>query len=455
MMEQHHIYRAYDIRGIYPHEINEEFALKVGKAFGTFLNGGRVVVGFDCRKSSPSLKESLIQGLLSVGCDVVEIGMVHTPSVVFATAFYGYDGGVMITASHNPKEWNGFLFYGKGGVSISYEKGIDKIRRFIETESFRRATKEGKREEKEVLHEYYEFMLRKLQLENREKPFSGFKVVVDAGNGVAGKVAVPLLRELGCEVVELFCEPDGDFPNREPEPTKENLKTLSETVVSEKADLGMAYDGDGDRLFAVDENGRILDSPQLFAALIKACFEGVPEEKRLVVLDAIMPSVIEKFVASLRGRSIRCKVGHVFIQEKLLKEGAILAGEVSGHYSFSETFGADDAIYASLKLLKYLKEEGRSLSQVCEELPPYFFSTMRIETRERRKFEFIDELKEEFRRKGYKLDCLDGVKIIFPRGWVLVRASNTEPKVSVAYEGEDEKAFQELKGFVDELVRKL
>jgi phosphomannomutase/phosphoglucomutase len=436
------VFRAYDIRGIYPTQIDEGFAERVGKAFGT-LNPGRIVVGGDCRLSTPSLKQSLIRGLVSTGAEVIDIGMVPTPLVIFAIAYHGFDGGIEVTGSHNPKEYNGFLFYGRGGVPMGWGSGLERVKEVFDRENFEKG--KGNVVEREVLSEYEDFVLRKLRL----KPIK-LKVVVDAGNGVAGIIVPRLLRELGVEVVELFCEPDGNFPNREPEPTPENLGFLKQKVLETKADLGLAYDGDVDRLVAIDENGYILQPAELFQIFIKSYLKR-PEK---VVHDALSSTAVQEFVKKQGGMPVACRVGHVFIQSKLLEEGAIVGGEVSGHYFFREMFGADDAVFATLKLIEYLATEGKRLSE-CYERVSYPYRTFRVRTLEEKKFEFIESLKREFEEKGYEVDCLDGVKVKLKDGWALFRPSHTEPKISIAFEAKTEEAFERIKEFVEEVVKRV
>jgi phosphomannomutase/phosphoglucomutase len=355
-------------------------------------------------------------------------------------------GGICCHNSHNPKEWNGFLFYGKSGIPTSYEKGINKIKDLFFSEKFK--TGKGRVVAKDVINDYKKFLLEKIKLKTPVK----LKVVIDAGNGVVGPIILPIFKSLGINVVDLFCEPDGNFPNREPEPTKENLGELVKKVKEVKADLGLAFDGDGDRLVAVDEKGNLLTPTQLFGVLIKAYLKG---KKEKVVHDALTSKAIDELIEYYRGLPIGCRVGHVYIQEKLLKENAILGGEISGHYFFREIFGADDAVFASLKLIEYLVNSGKKLSECYVGIPQYFFDTLRVKTLDEKKFEFIEKLKEEFKIAGYKIDTLDGVKVIFPYGWALFRPSHTEPKISIAYEAKNEKDFEKIKDFVNKIIEKI
>lgn len=436
------VFRAYDIRGIYPRDIDEKFALNIGKAFGTYGNG-KVVVGMDSRLSSPSLKKEVIKGLVSSGSDVMDIGTVITPMVLFSTVFYRYDGGIMITASHNPKQWNGFLFSDNNGMAISYERGLKEIEKIFEGRNFSEGEfSKGKVNQKNVIDDYSDFMIRKLGVED---PIN-MKVVVDAGNGSAGKIAPHILRKIGVKVQKVFCELDGKFPNREPEPRKGNLDEIKKEVLKNKADLGLAYDGDGDRLVAIDEKGNILEPNQLFSIFVKSYLE---KNKEKIVHDALTSDTIPELVKNYNGLPVRCRVGRVFIASKVANEEAALAGEISGHYYFREMFGADDAMFASLKLIKFLADKGKKLSESYN-LPDYIFGSRRVKVKEREKFEFIENIKNRF--KGYELDLIDGVKVIFDGGWALFRPSNTESKISISYEARDRENFREIEKFVNNIV---
>lgn len=434
------VFRTYDIRGIYSIEIGEEFALKIGKAFATF-NPGRTVVGGDCRLSTPSLKHALIEGLTSAGADVIDIGTVPTSLVIFTVAYKGYEGGVQVSASHNPKEYAGFLFYGKEGRMMGMGSGLEVIKELFEKEKFRSGS--GNIEKYDIIPEYEKFVLQRVDIQRK------LKVVIDAGNGVAGLLVPRLLRKVGMEVVELFCEPDGNFPNREPEPTPDNLRELQRKVIECKADVGLAYDGDCDRLVAVDEKGYVLKPAELFGIFIKSYLE---QKKGRVVYDALSSEAVRELIEVYGGIPIACRVGHVFIHSTLLAEGALLAGETSGHYFFKEVFGIDDAAFASLKLLEYLSKVRRPMSK-CYQKIPYCYETLRIPTTEERKFEFMEKLKQ-FLGKRYELDCLDGVKVKLKGGWALFRPSHTEPKISIAFEAKDPQNFKQIKVWVKRVVRR-
>jgi phosphomannomutase/phosphoglucomutase len=444
------IFRAYDVRGVYPTDLNEKIALKMGKAFGT-LNPGKIIVGNDVRLSSPSLKKELIKGLISTGCDVIDIGMVTTPMVIFSTKHLKCDGGVMVTASHNPKEFNGFKFNDSNAVPISYESGLNKIQEIFDEEKF--STGSGKVIKKNILKEYSEFLLNKIDMKNSVD----MKIVVDAGNASPGSIYPKVLRKIGVDVHELYCEPDGNFPNHQPDPTKkENMVDLQRKVLDIGANLGFAYDGDGDRLGVVDKNGKNLEPNKIFALLIKQALESKPNSK--IVYDVLSSMMIEDIIRKHNGIPVVSKVGHTYITQRMVGENAVLAGELSGHYYFEETFCSDDALFASLKLIEFLTKSGRKLNEHFKDLPRYYSQVsegMRVPIKESEKFSFIENLKEELRKKGYKIDTLDGVKIIFEDGWALLRSTHTESKISVVYESRSKEGFRKIEKFINDIVGRI
>ena len=434
------IFRAYDIRGIYRKQITEEFAYKLGRAFATF-NKGKIVLGRDARIGGSELKKALIKGLVDSGAKVIDIGIVPTPLVIFSIGYYRYDGGICITASHNPKEYQGFLLYNRQCMGIGLENGLEEIKKLITLEKFDKGM--GILEEKNVLKDYEEFILDKIKLKKINK-----KIVVDCGNGVAS-VVLEVLEKLGIKLYKIFCKLDGNFPNRDPEPKPENLKVLRRKVIELKADCGFAYDGDCDRVVAVDENGKILNSNEFFGILIKLYLE---RERGKVIYDALASNAINEVTKYYKGLPIGSRVGHVFIQKELLKENALLGGEISGHYFFRELYGADDAIFATIKILEYLKNKKIKMSEAYKDIPNYYFGSLRVKIGENIKFKFIEKLKERFKKEGYEINCLDGVKVFLKEGWVLFRASNTEPKISIAYESKTKNDFKKLEEFVNKTI---
>ena len=444
------IFRAYDIRGVYPTDLNENFAFKIGKAFGTF-NPGKIVVGHDTRLSSPKLKDELINGLISTGATVIDIGIVPTPLVLFSTRLLKSDGGICVTASHNPKEYNGFKFNDKNAVPISYESGLSKIEEIFEKEDFIKG--KGKVIKKNIFDDYIKFILSKIDI----KTPLDLEIVVDAGNGTAGLIYPKILKKIGLKVHELFCNPDGNFPNHTPDPSqRENLIDLQKKVVEVKADFGFAYDGDGDRLGIVDQNGDVIDNNKIFSLLIKNALRKKSNSK--IVYDALSSRMIEDVIRNQGGIPVVCKVGHTYITQKMVEENAVLAGELSGHYYFKETYGADDALFASLMFIEYLNKTKKKLTEHFKDLPKYFSQVtegMRYPIKASEKLKFIEELKQEFKNKNYKIDTLDGVKVIFKDGWALFRPSNTEAIISMSFEAKTKEGFERIKKFVDSIVARI
>jgi phosphomannomutase/phosphoglucomutase len=444
------IFRSYDIRGIYPNELNEEIAFKIGAAFGTYING-KIVVGCDSRLSSPSLKKALIKGLLSTGSNVIDIGLTTTPIVMFSTRYLNCNGAVMVSASHNPKNYNGFKLYGKNGLPIGMGYGMEKVQEIFEKESFLKG--KGKVEKKSIFKEYSNFLISHVKI---NKPLK-MKVVVDCGNGSPGKIYPKILKKIGIEVYELYCEPDGNFPNHEPDPSKEdNLKDLRKKVLEIGADLGFAYDGDGDRVIVINKEGSIVYVGVVFSILIRSSLEKYPGGK--VIYTVVDSRAIEETIKKNGGIPVVCRVGHTHISQKMFKEDAVLAGEISGHYYFKETLGSDDALFATLKLIEYLMNSGKNISYFDKELPRYYSEISeksRYPIKESEKFSFIEKLKKEFEEKGYKIDTTDGVKVIFDDGWLLIRPSHTEAVVAIVYEAINKEAFEKIKKLADEIIKRI
>ncbi len=443
------IFRAYDIRGIYPDSLNEKIAEKIGKAFGT-LNPGTIVVGGDARLSTPAIKKKLIDGLVSTGVKVVDIGMVATPMVNFAVGFYGYDGGIMVTGSHTPANYNGLKFLTKGVVSLSYETGLDEIEKLTQTGEFRSG--KGMIVQKDIFDDYSNFIVKHFYFTSENR----LKIVLDGSHGSSGKYYAKMLRSLGFEIIELFCEPDGHFPVHGPDPTKaESLIEIGKKVVEECADLGLIFDGDGDRLVVVQGNGEELDANRLFVLLVKKILSG--NQGAIVIHDALCSQMITDAVRKYGGCLKVCRVGHSYIA-KLLSEGGVFAGELSGHYYFKETYNQDDVIFASLVLLEYLIENDTTIQNEILDIPDYFSDVSesnRATINEKDKFTFIEKIKNEYKEKGYEIDDLDGVKVIFDDGWALFRPSNTEPKLSYVFESTTEEGLERIRSFVTGIIERI
>jgi phosphomannomutase/phosphoglucomutase len=422
-----HIFREYDIRGIADTDLTDDVVTTIGRALGTYYvrNGAkRVVVGQDVRTTSPRIAAALTRGLTACGIDVVRIGMVPTPAVYFAVYEWGMDGGVAVTGSHNPVEFNGFkMNLGKASI---YGPMIQELLAIAGAGQF--AEGHGVVTEKDVLPEYHAALRRKLSL---SRPL---KVVIDAGNGCAGPHAPGLFRDLGCTVEELYTEPDGRFPNHLPDPTVPALiQDLIARVKDSGADLGIGYDGDADRVGLVDNTGRVVWGDQLLALAAADLLGRKPGAK--VLFEVKCSQAVAEWVTKHGGTPILWKTGHSLIKAKMKEEGALLAGEMSGHMFFAEEwYGFDDALYASGKLASIVAASGRSLAELVDELPHYESTPeRRYECDDAAKFDVVAQVVAHFRKTREVVD-VDGARILFGDGWGLVRASNTQPVLVVRFE---------------------
>lgn len=431
------IFRAYDIRGLYPAEINEALAFKIGLA-ATRLVQGRFCVARDVRTSSPALQQALMQGLIAGGAEVTDIGMVPSPVMYFATAYYGYDCGVAITASHNPAQYNGVKFYVANDIGMTTEEFIQKVGQLTKTVAAEvpavHVTK------KDVSDDYIAFVTGKVSVDRK------FKVVIDAGNGATALIAPRLFKQLGCEVVPLYCEPDGRFPNHIADPfEKETLRDLQKKVVEEQADLGIAYDGDGDRVGVVNANGEIIPIYHVFCCL---AIQKLKKKPGAVVLEVSVSQMVGDVITRHGGTPVLSKVGPTFIREKIQETGAILAGESSGHFYFDDIFGNDDGMFASLKMLELLCTE--NLDELVKGFPVYRMSELyRPRCDDGVKFSVVDTIRKKVERITRVID-IDGVRAVFDDGWFIIRASNTGPQLAVRWEAATPEAFGRIEQLVNE-----
>lgn len=442
------IFREYDIRGIAGDNITEETAELIGKSFGKMVleKGGKTVsVGRDCRKSSPSYSKAMISGITSTGLNVIDIGLVTTPMMYFSIFSLELDGGVMITASHNPKEYNGFkLSVGKDSL---FGEDIQKIREIAIEGDF--PTGSGEVEEKDILEDYLGY----LQNNVRVKP--GIKVAIDCGNATVGLTGPEILRRLGCEVLGLYTELDGNFPNHHPDPTvEENLRDLKKAVIDNGCDLGIAFDGDGDRLGVVDNNGEIIWGDMLVLVYAREILRENPGAT--VIGDVKCSSRLFDAVRNAGGKPVMWKTGHSLIKSKIKEENAALAGEMSGHIFFNDRFfGYDDALYAALRLLEILSKSDKPFSGLFSDIPAaYSTPEIRIECREDIKFDIVTKVKENLRDK-YEVIDIDGVRVEFPDGWGLIRASNTQPALVLRFEAQSGQRLEEIRSLVEGELEKV
>ncbi len=434
-----HIFREYDIRGVFPDELNEETVYRLGRAFGTYFheNGAHSIsLGRDCRLSSPHLAQWLSRGLLDGGIRIVDVGTVPTPMLYFTLHHLPVDGGIQITGSHNPPEFNGFKIC-LGHASV-YGEGIQAIRKIAKSENFSNAR--GTLLKTPVDESYIQHMVQNIHPGTLLR-----KAVVDGGNGVAGPPAVDIYRRLGFEIHPLFCEPDGRFPNHHPDPTiPHNLKWLIRAVRQEKADLGIAFDGDGDRIGVVDREGHIIPADHLmmiFSRDLLARHKGAK-----IIGDIKCSQALFDDIRAHGGRPIMWKSGHSITKSKMREEGALLAGELSGHIFFKERhFGYDDAIYAGARLLEILSKTGDGFGSLLEGIPDLVNTPeIRLDCPETKKFEIVTAISDQFRENHHVID-LDGARVLLDGGWGLIRASNTQPALVLRFEAENRKRLEEIK----------
>jgi len=443
------IFRSYDIRGVYGKDFDDGFAENLGNAFAAFVNARdrekparkTVVVGRDIRLSSESLSRALIKGLTEAGCDVVDVGVVTTPLLYFSVVHLKKDGGIMITASHNPAEFNGFKIVGSVGDPISEGLGLEKIMdSMLKGEHAASPRKGTSGSYTGIFDDYAAFVLPRIKLKRK------MKVVLDTCNSVPGLIAPSVLEKAGCEVVTINKELDGTFKSRPPEPRAENLKDLQDAVRANGADLGIAYDGDGDRAVFVDETGKIIDSGNAIIMIFAEHYLNRNKNSK-IVFDLGCSIAVEDTVKRLGGIPVVTPVGTANLKKGMLGERAIFGGESSNHMYFSETFNFDDAVFASLKMAEIISEIG-SLSEKLDSLPNYpYLSEWDFECPDEKKFGVVGSLKEKFKNSGVRFSELDGVKLMWDDGWVLWRASNTRPQVKVYLEAKSDERFEELKNF--------
>lgn len=439
------MFRAYDIRGVYGKDLTLDIAETIGRAFGTYIGAGKnLAVGRDIRIGSEQLKDAVVKGLASTGCNVNDLGVVTTPITYFGIAHRNKDGGVMITASHNPPEWNGLKLCREKGIIVGEGSGIEEVKDIISSRKFRASAKKGKiQASKGIIDEYTKFVMGNVHIARK------LKVVLDTGNSVPGLVAPKIFRQEGCDVEVLNEKLDGTFPSRSPEPTENSLQQLMSAVKRSKADLGVGYDADGDRAVFVDDSGRMLTGD--FTSIIFAR-AFITKANKKVVYDVSCSSAVEEAILEKGGVPIVERVGRPFMMGRVLHENAVFGGERSGHFYFPDIYGLDDGTFSSLKMAEILSKSDMSLSQMVEQIPKYYANMVNVPFPDERKFEVIGRLKTKLEKKGFRILDIDGVKASDKHGWVLLRPSNTEPMIRIFAEGKTE---EDLKRFLDLAKRML
>ncbi|MBI2608558.1 MAG: phosphomannomutase/phosphoglucomutase [Deltaproteobacteria bacterium] len=449
------IFRAYDIRGIADKDFNKEFAYHLGKAYAlSLVPGQKVSVGYDCRLTSLKYAKALEKGLLESGLHVINIGMCPTPLLYFSIFNDNLDGGIMITGSHNPSEYNGFKIC-LGKKSLHGEE-IQELKKVIEKEKYRDAKGSVTKREKPIVDSYIEHLHKRFPLLLQNKDLNrNIKVVIDSGNGTAALVAPKLIKSFGFKTCELFSEVDGTFPNHHPDPSiEENLISLIHWVLEEQADVGIAYDGDADRIGVVNEGGEIIWGDTLLTLFAQEIFK---QKKSVTVIGEVKCSnSLYEVIKNMGGKAIMWKTGHSFIKDKLREENADIAGEMSGHIFFKDRyFGYDDALYASCRLLEILIHSNKKLSDHTKDYPKYYSTPeIRVPSDDHQKFKIVASLKKHF-SKDYPIISIDGIRIQFGDGWGLIRPSNTQPILVMRFEAKTPERLIELQNKVEAALKTL
>ena len=445
-MKAGNVFRAYDIRGIVDRDFDEAWVRELGKACGAYFAGLRiedVVVGHDCRHSSPAYHEALTEGLLASGRNVLSIGEVPTPAFYYAVKTLGRRGGVMITASHNPADYNGFKIW--AGESTIHNEEIQKIRAIFEAGNF--VSGRGVASRHNILPDYTADII------SRFAPIRPVKVVADGGNGMGGPSCVEVLRALGADVVPLYCEPDGNFPNHHPDPVVEtNMEALKARVREENAAFGIGLDGDADRIGVVDETGRLLFGDELLSLYARELLARKPGS--VVIGDVKCSSRLFDDIREHGGKPMMWTTGHSIIKARMRETGAPLAGEMSGHMFFADGWhGFDDAIYGAARLTALFAAQDLPMSRLPGWPPAFATPEVNLPGPDDVKFAVVEKAKAHFRSRHETIE-IDGARVVFPHGWGLVRASNTQPVLVTRFEADSPEALDAIRREMEDPLRR-
>jgi phosphomannomutase/phosphoglucomutase len=439
------VFREYDVRGVVEKDLNFDFVYNLGRAVGTYgVNHGvkTMTVGRDCRLSSEEYSRAIRSGIMATGIDVIDVGLCATPMLYFSIRHLNTDGGVMITGSHNPPEFNGFKIC--VGPDTIYGEEIQKLREIMEEGNF--TSGKGTLREKDISKSYQDYLYENVEIKE------GLNVVLDAGNGVGGVFAIPLFERFGCNVTDIYCDMDGTFPNHFPDPTvPENLTDIIALVKDKGADVGIAYDGDADRIGVISDTGGILWGDELLLLFSRFVLKENPGAA--IIGEVKCSQRLYDDIKKHGGRAIMWKAGHSLIKGKMKEEKALLAGEMSGHLFFADRyFGYDDAIYSSLRLLEIISKTGKKISELLSDVPPTVFTPeIRVNCPDNMKFQVVEKVKAHF-QKDYKTIDIDGVRILFDDGWGLLRASNTQPVLVLRFEASTEENLNRIKTMVENVL---
>lgn len=447
-----YIFRGYDIRGVYPNDINEEVAYQIGKAFGSKVilqNQTSCVIGHDNRLSSPSLEEALIKGILETGVSVVRLGLCTTPMYYFACLKENIPAGIMITASHNPKDENGFKMALLKGENLKGEE-IQEFYRFVMKENFQEGV--GQIRDLDIKDAYYEAIMKGLSFGNRK-----VKVVIDCGNGTTSPFARELYEQFPIELITLYDESDGTFPNHHPDPSiEENLKDLKAKVLKTHADVGLSFDGDGDRVGVITNKGRFLPMDQYMILMIRSIMKEKPKNNGFL-FDIKCSNALSDEIKKLGGKPIEFRTGNSYTKKGVSDLDLPFGGEFSGHIYFRDRFlGFDSGLYAGLRLVEVLSKTKESVEELLEGIEKYIETPeIKIPTADAIKFQVIDAFEEACKQREYHYHTIDGVKVLFSDGFASVRASNTGPNITARFEARDEKTLEERKSMFLSLLEEI
>jgi phosphomannomutase/phosphoglucomutase len=442
------VFREYDVRGVVDQDLNPDFVQQLGKAVGAYALRHQVrtmTVGRDCRLSSEAYLNAIVEGLRTTGIDVIDIGLCTTSMLYYSIRHLNTDGGVMVTGSHNPPEFNGFKIC--IGPDTIYGDQIQELLKIMEKAQY--PSGNGKISRRDITESYQDCLVNNVTV----RP--GLKIVLDGGNGVGGLFALPIFKRLGCETTDIYCDPDGRFPHHFPDPTiPENLKDLIALVREKKADVGIAYDGDADRIGAVTDGGKILWGDELLLLFSRYILQNNPGAT--IIGEVKCSQKLYDDIAAPGGRPIRWKAGHSLIKGKMKEEKALLAGEMSGHMFFADRyFGYDDAIYASIRLLEILSLSGQKISDLIADVPiTYHTPEIRVACPDHVKFHVVEAVKAHF-QKDLKIIDIDGVRIPFADGWGLIRSSNTQPVLVLRFEAATQERLQAIKQMIEGVLEKI
>lgn len=447
LFDQEKIFKSYDIRGIYPSQLNEDISYKIGRALVEYLKPQKIVVGQDMRTSSEGLANALVRGIIEGGADVIDIGLCSTDGLYFAVGKFKYDGGVMITASHNPPQYNGMKICRSQAVPLSGKEGLDKIKEIALEHKFSATGKTGKIVKRNIEQDYTFHVLSFIDI----KKIKPFKIVIDAGNGMAGKTVPQVFKNLPCKVIPLYFELNGTFPNHLASPIEpENTIALRKRVIKEGADLGVAFDGDADRMFLIDEKAQVLGGDMVTALVAKSLLKK--EKGATILYNLVCSRTVPEVIRQGGGKAIRTQVGHALIKPLMKKYNAIFGGEHSGHFYFRKNWFADSGLIALLVCLELISEENNSLSNLVRSIDRYFRSG-EINSQVEDISGKLKQIQEKYSNLG-KVDHLDGLTIDFEDWWFSLRPSNTEPLLRLNIEAKSKDLLEQKKKELLELIRK-